>query len=85
MLCSGITKGPAVIAVGDQKLLPTASCVSSAKPPVTVSFSYTHSLFPSEDLLAVICDNNVFLYLFFVSSLTTAKRFDLPIPSQMDT
>lgn len=83
--CSGITEGLAAIAVGDQKLLPTASCVWSVKPPVTVSFSYTHSVFPSEDLLAVICDNNLSLYLGFVSSLTTAKRFDLPIPTQMDT
>lgn len=69
-------KGPAVIAVGDQEL-PTASSVSSAKPPVTVSFSYTHSIFSSENLLAVICDNYMFLYLYFVSSLATAKSFDL--------
>lgn len=39
--CSAITEGLAVIAVGHQKLLPTASCVSSAQAPVTVSFSYT--------------------------------------------
>ncbi|XP_071665131.1 tetraspanin-4 isoform X15 [Patagioenas fasciata] len=32
---SAITEGLAVIAVGHQKLLPAASCVSSAKPPVT--------------------------------------------------
>ncbi|KAK2517870.1 hypothetical protein Q9966_014515 [Columba livia] len=30
-----ITEGLAVIAVGHQKLLPTASCVSSAQAPVT--------------------------------------------------
>ncbi|XP_075610980.1 tetraspanin-4 isoform X3 [Balearica regulorum gibbericeps] len=33
---SGITEGLTVFAVGDQKQLPTASCVSSAKPPITV-------------------------------------------------
>ncbi|KAJ7396244.1 hypothetical protein BTVI_146941 [Pitangus sulphuratus] len=31
----GVTEGPAVIAVRDQELLPTASPVSSAKPPIT--------------------------------------------------
>lgn len=70
-------KGPAVTAVGGQELLPIASSVSSAELPVTVSFSYTHSVFSSEDLLAVICDKYVFLYLYFVSSLATAKSFDL--------
>lgn len=71
----------AVTAVGDQKLLPTASCVSTAKPPVRVSFSYMHSVFASEDLLAVVCDKNRFLYLYFVSSRNTAERFDFPVPS----
>lgn len=77
--CRDITEDLGVTAVGDQELLPTASCVSSAKAPVTVSFSYTRSVFPREDLLAVICDNNVFLCWYFVSS----QRFDLPIPCQM--
>lgn len=70
-------KESAVTAVGDQGLLPIASSVSSAKLSVTVSFSYTHSVFSSEDLLAVICDKYVFLYLYFVRSLATAKSFDL--------
>lgn len=47
--------------------------------------SPTHTLFSPVRMLAVICDSNLFLYLYFVSSLTTAERFDLPIPSQMDT
>ena len=29
--------------------------------------------------------NNLFLYLYFVGSLITAIRFDLPMPNQMDT
>ncbi|XP_017667240.1 PREDICTED: tetraspanin-4 isoform X2 [Lepidothrix coronata] len=33
---SGVVEGPAVIAVRDQELLPTASPVSSAKPPITL-------------------------------------------------
>lgn len=70
-------KGTAVTAVGDQELLPIASSVSSAEPPVTVSFSCTHSVSSSEDLLAVTCDNYVLLYLYFVTSLATAKSFDL--------
>lgn len=84
--CSAVTEGLAVIAVGHQKLLPTASGVSSAKLPVTVSFSYTCSVSPSKDLLAVICGNNIFLYLYLVSLLTTAKKkLILSVPSQMDT
>lgn len=88
VLCLAVAslKGSAVPAVGDQELLPVASSVSSVKPPVTVSFSYT--VFSSEGLLAlrfvVICDNYMFLYLYFVSTLATAKSFDLWIPGQKD-
>lgn len=82
--CSGITEGLAVIAVGDQKLLPAASCVSSCKTTSLGEFLLHMLCFPSEDLLAVVCDN-IFLYLYFVTSLTTAKRLDLAIPRQMDT
>lgn len=77
--CRGSTEDLAVTAAGDRELLPAASRVSEA--PVTVSFSCTRSLFPSEDLLAVICDDNIFLCWYFVSS----QKFDLPIPSQMGT
>ncbi|XP_064922137.1 tetraspanin-4 isoform X2 [Columba livia] len=40
---SAITEGLAVIAVGHQKLLPTASCVSSAQAPVTVARKFVDS------------------------------------------
>lgn len=87
VLCLAVAslKEPGVTAVGDQELLPVASSVSSVKTPVTVSFSCTSSLFSSEDLVAVICDNYMFLYLYFVSSLATAKSFDIWIPGQKNT
>lgn len=49
-----------------------SNCIflSSAKLPVTVSFSYTHSVSSSEDLLAVICDKYVFS-LFILCQFTS--------------